>query len=64
MNAAEEILAIISNDVNVHGGEILRRIQTTLRAFDANEAMSIVFARVNSLKQEIAQQLLDILFTA
>lgn len=53
---------LIIRDCNVHGGETLRDIQATLRAFDANEAMSIVFARVNSLTQEVAKQLLDILF--
>lgn len=53
---------LIIRDCNVHGGETLRDIQAALRAFDANEAMSIVFARVNSLTQEVARQLLDILF--
>ncbi len=54
---------LIVRDCNVHGGETLRRIQAALREFDANDAMAIVFARVNALTQEMARLLLDTLFT-
>ena len=54
---------LIVRDCMVHGGETLRGIQTALRAFDANDAMAIVFARVNSLSQEMSRRLLDVLFT-
>ena len=53
---------LIVRDCMVHGGETLHRIQAALRAFDANDAIAIVFARVNSLSPEMSRRLLDILF--
>ena len=54
---------LIVRDSNVNGGDTLRNIQASLRAFDANDAMAIAFARVNSLTQETTRILLDTLFS-
>ena len=54
---------LVVRDCNVHGGEILKSIQDDLRAFDADDALSVVFTRVNSIEQEVTGRLLEALLT-
>lgn len=54
---------LIVRDCNVHGYEILRNIQDKLRAFDADDALSVVFTRVNSIEQNVTKRLLEVLLT-
>lgn len=54
---------LIVRDCNAHGYEILRNIQDKLRAFDADDALSVVFTRVNSIEQNVTKRLLEVLLT-
>ena len=54
---------LIVRDCHVHGGDILRSIQTDIRNFNTNDCLSIVFARVNCLEQEEAQSLINTLLS-
>lgn len=54
---------LIVRDCNAHGGEILKSIQDDLRAFDADDALSVVFTRVNSIEQDVTRRLLEALLT-
>lgn len=52
---------LIVRDCHVHGGDLLRSIQTDILKFNSNDYLTIVFARVNCLEQEEAQSLLNTL---
>ena len=54
---------LIVRDCNSHGGEIMKSIQEDLRAFDAGDALSVVFSRVNSIEQDVTKRLLEALLT-
>lgn len=52
---------LIVRDCHFYGGNILGKIQTDIQKFNSNDALTIVFARINSLQQKEAQELLNIL---
>jgi len=54
---------LIVRDCHVHGGNLLRSIQTDIQNFNCNDSLSIVFARVNCLEQEEAQSLINTLLS-
>ena len=54
---------LIVRDCNAHGGKILKSIQNDLRAFDADDALSIVFTRVNTIERNLTRRLMEALLT-
>lgn len=54
---------LIFRDCYAHGSEIVKSIQDSLRAFDADDALSVFFSHVNSIEQDVMRRLLEALFT-